>query len=395
MQIDTAGTYTLKYTAEDTCGNITEVTREVVAEQISYRTVLYTDGTFIINEKSTDQTANEALHGVATNVYDPLDATHNYVFSTSEIRPWHSVARNVLSVEVGSEIQPTSMAYWFSYFTHCESIDFSNIDTSGVTSMAYLFLQYGAYATNDTAFDFSSFDTSTVQNMERMFAECYKLKALDLSSFSTVSATNMGGMFSLCNELVSLTLTNFDTSKVTDMSNMFADCYKLQSLDLSSFDTSNVTLMQSMFEDCQAITSLDISNFDTRKVTKMQAMFLSCVELTSLILGNFDTARVTNMSEMFSDCTKLPTLDLSSFNTSNVTNMREMFYRCFVMRTIYASSNFVVTSVGSSTNMFGNMSTNLVGGAGTTWASSNPTDKTYAHIDGGTADPGYFTLKSA
>ena len=68
MQIDTAGTYTLKYTAEDECGNVTEVEREVVAEQISYRTVLYTDGTFIINEKDSDQAANEALHGVATHV---------------------------------------------------------------------------------------------------------------------------------------------------------------------------------------------------------------------------------------------------------------------------------------------------------------------------------------
>ena len=37
--------------------------------------------------------------------------------------------------------------------------------------------------------------------------------------------------------------------------------------------------------------------------------------------------------------------------------------------------------------------TNLVGGAGTTYNSSK-IDKTYARIDGGTSNPGYFTLKT-
>ena len=35
--------------------------------------------------------------------------------------------------------------------------------------------------------------------------------------------------------------------------------------------------------------------------------------------------------------------------------------------------------------------TSLVGGAGTTYSSLNPADKTYARVDGGTANPGYFT----
>ena len=39
-------------------------------------------------------------------------------------------------------------------------------------------------------------------------------------------------------------------------------------------------------------------------------------------------------------------------------------------------------------------SSNLVGGAGTTYNSSF-VDKTYARIDGGTSSPGYFTLKNS
>ena len=36
-----------------------------------------------------------------------------------------------------------------------------------------------------------------------------------------------------------------------------------------------------------------------------------------------------------------------------------------------------------------------MGGQGTTWNSSNPMDKTYAHVDGGPSNPGYFTDKNA
>ena len=61
MHFDQDGTYNLVYTAEDECGNKTLAER--VVEVFTVRTALYPDGTFIINEKSTDQASNEALHG--------------------------------------------------------------------------------------------------------------------------------------------------------------------------------------------------------------------------------------------------------------------------------------------------------------------------------------------
>ena len=101
------------------------------------------------------------------------------------------------------------------------------------------------------------------------------------------------------------------------------------------------------------------------------------------------------MNQLFSGCTSLTSLDLSSFNTSNVTiKMSSMFYNCYNLRTIYVGSGWSTAAVTSSTNMFFNC-TSLVGGQGTTWNESNPTDKTYAHIDGGTSNPGYFTAKNA
>ena len=290
MVFDEAGTYQIEYTATDECGNTTNAERTVIVEEPP-RTVLYTDGTLIINELSRDIEANIAEHGQPTNVYDPFDPNGDtdvkkYIFTSYLQRPWNSQESSVISVEIGSNIQPTSTAYWFYGMENCTSIDLTGLNTSAVTNM------------------------------------------------------------------------------------------------------------NSMFNYCQALTSLDVSNFNTSAVTNMNGMFSACRALTSLDVSSFNTSAVTNMSSMFAACRALTSLDVSSFNTSAVTNMDVMFQNCQSLTRLYASANFVVTQVSSSNNMFANMSTNLVGGAGTVWSSSNPYDKTYAHIDGGVSDPGYFTAKS-
>ena len=86
---------------------------------------------------------------------------------------------------------------------------------------------------------------------------------------------------------------------------------------------------------------------------------------------------------------RLTSLDLSSFNTSQVTNMTIMFNSCSNLRTIYVGSGWSTAAVTSSGYMFTDCAS-LVGGKGTTYDASH-VDKTYAHIDGGTSNPGYFT----
>jgi len=124
----------------------------------------------------------------------------------------------------------------------------------------------------------------------------------------------------------------------------------------------------------------------------MGHMFEVCVSLQLLNLANFNTSNATNMANMFSGCTSLQAVNLESFDTSKVTNMYCMFRLCKNLVTIYVSTNFIVDLVQDSNYMFMDC-TNLVGGAGTTYAVANPQDKTYARIDGGITDPGYFTLK--
>ena len=270
-----------------------------------------------------------------------------------------------------------SMAYMFSN-SQALRIDLSNFNTSSVYNMEDMFFNSKA-----TSLDLSSFDASKVTLMNSMFSGS-QATALDLSNFDTSNVFDMNSMFAN-SQVKSLDLSSFDTSKVENMSSMFYNS-KATALDLSSFNTSNVTLMSGMFQKSQTLV-LNLENFDTSNVTNMDFMLANSMA-TSIDLSNFNTSNVINMYAMFAE-SQAKTLDLSNFNTSNVTNMSYMFYSATNLKTIYISDKFNTGSVTTSTNMFYNC-TNLVGGAGTKYNSSY-IDKTYAHIDGGTSNPGYFT----
>ena len=273
----------------------------------------------------------------------------------------------------------TSMSYMFTN-SQATILDISNVNTSNVINMESMLCN-----TEATTLDLSNFNTSKVTNMDRMFSSS-KATALDLSNFNTNKVTYMSNMFSSSKATI-LDLSNFDTSNVTSMGSMFDNSQATEIKGLSTFNTSKVTNMVSMFEYSKA-TTLDLSNFDTSNVTSMSSMFYSSQATEIKGLSTFDTSKVTNMNSMFRG-SQATTLDVSNFNTSNVTNMGYMFNNVKNLKTIYASDKFIIDSVTSSSNMFYNC-TNLVGGAGTTYNSSY-VDKTYARIDGGTSNPGYFT----
>ena len=260
------------------------------------------------------------------------------------------------------------------------TLDLSHFDTSKVTNMGGMFQHSQA-----TTLDLSNFDTSNVTNMQCMLCDS-QATTIDVSHFDTSNVTNMNSMF-WNSKAITIGVSHFDTSKVTNMNVMFGNS-QATTIDVSHFDTSNVTNMQGMFQHSQA-TIIDVSNFDTSNVTNMQCMFCDSKAAT-LDLSHFDTSNVTNMQGMFWK-SQATTLDVSHFDTSNVTNMEVMFAYMTNLKTIYASSKFVTTSVTSSTSMF-EKSANLVGGAGTKYNKSY-LDKTYARIDGGTSNPGYFTEK--
>ena len=279
-----------------------------------------------------------------------------------------------------SNFDTSNVTNMYSMFegSQATTLDVSNFDTSKVTDMGWMFK-----GNKSTTVDVSKFDTSNVTNMSNMFSNS-QATTLDVSNFNTSNVTNMSDMFSN-SQATTLDVSNFNTSKVTNMSYMFWNS-KSTMLDVSNFNTSNVTNMSYMFYYSQA-TTLDVSNFNTSKVTNMSYMFWNS-KSTMLDVSNFNTSNVTNMSYMFSG-SKATTLDLNNFDTSKVTNMSYMFSSSTNLKTIYVSNKFNTDKVTSSTYMFYGC-TKLIGGAGTKYNSSY-VDKTYAHIDGGTSRPGYFT----
>ena len=359
---------------------------------------------------------------VLTFYYDNQKVTRSGMsiglFTAADEREWDEQCENIVKVEFDGSFANcttiTSTSYWFygfknltnikdlenlktdnvedmSYmFFWCESLtslDVSNFNTSKVTDMGALFWRCSSL----TNLDVSGFDTSNATNMSEMFFDCSSLISLDVSGFDTSNATNIEGIFWNCESLTSLDVSGFDTSKATDMSSMFYGCQSLTSLDVSGFDTSNAITLDYMFADCESLTNLDVSGFDTSKATRMASMFggyWGCSNLVNLDLSNFNTANVTDMYEMFRNCSSLVSLDLSSFNTANVNNMHQMFLSCSSLTTIYVGEGWTTENVTTS-EMFKHCP-DLVGGRGTTY-DANHIGIEYAHIDGGTSNPGYLT----
>ena len=302
-----------------------------------------------------------------TFYYDNERGNRGYVITPNEDPEFRSQGRSATKVIFDasfSNARPTTTKNWFNLFISLEVIEgLENLNTSEVTDMS------------------------------SMFSDCRELTALDVSRFDTQSVTDMSGMFRDCRKLTALDVSHFNTGNVTDMGGMFSRCSGLTSLDVTGFNTENVTDMCYMFYGCSGLKSIDVSGFKTENVTNMYYMFAGCSGLTSLDVTGFKTDNVTSMSSMFSGCSGLTSLDLSGFNTGNVESMNGMFQHCSSLTTIYAGDRWSTAEVQYGGDMF-NGCTSLVGGAGTRYDESH-IDHTYAHIDGGSDNPGYFTAAGA
>ena len=156
------------------------------------------------------------------------------------------------------------------------------------------YISFRSYKGDNLDYELSNLDTSKVTDMSFMFYLCSNLNSLNLSKFNTSNVTNMSYMFEGCSKIKSLNLSNLDTSKVTDMRNMFNANTNLNSINLSSFNTSKVTNMSSMFYNSPDIEKIDISSFTSESLTSNSEMFRFCSNLTILIINNPNVFKMTN-----------------------------------------------------------------------------------------------------
>ena len=299
----------------------------------------------------------------------------------------------------------------FASFTTLTDIDTDKFDTSRVKYMSYMFSR--CYSLEEI--DLSSWDTSSLVNTTGLFSRCTSLKELDLTAWDTSKVTAMGNMFSNCTSLTSLNISTFNTSNVTDMNEMFFYASSLETLNVSSFNTSNVYFMTHMFAGCESLKELDVSNFDTSKIDSLDGMFYGCKSLKVLDLRSFDTREVESMAGTFKDCDNLELIIMTSFETPKLRDLDDYsrghatagyallddnndyqddhifagtFRNSPKLSRIVVSDKWVTTLFQSNDYPF-NENTSLVGEKGTAYVQGN-NRTTYAHIDGGVQNPGYF-----
>ena len=351
-----------------------------------------------------------------------------------------------------SNYNPTTTARWFENCSNLTTIDgIENLNTSKVTTM---YCMFSACKNRLTELNLSAFNTAKVTDMRLMFNQCTNLKTIKVGSgWTTNAVTQSTEMFNNCTSLVggegtaynasyidktracidggtsspgyltedkpeayavytsdNTTLTFYydyhkaeRTGQIFKISTLFIDTGGLPNYYYSSvYDSITTVVFDNSFADARPVngrymfrrmlklnTFIGLNNFNTSEITNMYGMFYDSAGLTSLDLSSFDTSKVTNMAAMFYYCNALTSLDLSSFDTSNVTNMNVMFYKCQNLRNIYVGDDWDISKVEFSNDMF-NGCYSLVGSAGTTYDVSH-TDASYAHIDGGTSNPGYLS----
>ena len=209
--------------------------------------------------------------------------------------PWSSYASEITEVDIdgGGVVKAQgSLAYMFSGLKNLTTIKgLSNLQTSNITSIAYLF--YGCNSLKSLSTDdlkiLTHFDAGTPISMNSLFTGCYSLTKLNLPyNFVTQSVTDISHMFDGCTNLNSIQgLDKFNTSSVTDMSYMFRWDYEMKDLNLSNFVTSKVTNMKEMFNkgSGNSFEKLDLQKFNMSNVTDTTDMFANNNKLSELSLS--------------------------------------------------------------------------------------------------------------
>ena len=259
---------------------------------------------------------------------------------------------------LGMNIKYSALAKYFRGWTALKTVVFNNLNTSGCTSLGFLF--YNCTELTSVTFGGPFTISPSLTNVSHMFHDCKKLTSVNMEYLTGVtSSVNMAYTFYSCQSLQSVKIP---FTVVSSLNYTFGYCRSLTSLDFTNTTFTNigagyafycctnlksitfaagcsVTTAAYMFGSCSALESLDISNIDFSNVTTTYNMFTSCSKLKTII-GGLNTigetaGKLTDMSWMFTQCYALESVAFSSsIDTSKVTNFSHMFYNCTGLQTL-------------------------------------------------------------
>ena len=286
----------------------TEIAKIVVEIMpvLDSETVLYEDGTFIINELTYKRAENQRKHGAILNTYPSLGKENDYVMQDSKTVLWGEDASNIKHVEIGSYIKPISTAYWFFNCYNLETFDSVNLDMSDCNSTYMMFYCAGKNVT--TAFKLTGideWDVSNVTNFAGMFNQAgygaTEWDVGDLGKWQTKSAENISNMFYRAgfysNKWDIGDIGSWDVSKVKyfistfDAAGNYASTWHVG--DLSSWKMDSAIDVSNMFAGAgyyaESWNIGDLSNWNISNVTNIEGMFKNAGRIAKEInLGSFD-----------------------------------------------------------------------------------------------------------
>ena len=227
----------------------------------------------------------------------------------------------------------TSLITDMSYLFHkTERKDFEGIedwDTSNVEDMSFMF--FGEIDFNHTL---NNWNVSNVKNMSGMFQAAIKFNQ-PLDKWDTSNVINMKGMFSLA-KTFNQNINNWNVSKVEDLSYMFWEC-DLFNQPLNDWDVSNVKTMEGTFRRAYKFNQ-PLYKWDTSNVRTMSFMF-NYAKAFNQPLDKWNTKNLKKMYSMFEYAKNYDCYDsLANWNLSKVSDIRnfctndERFYEKLPLR---------------------------------------------------------------
>ena len=353
------------------------------------RALLLTDGTLEFNYLTT---RSSTLGGTIVAAYDVPSAA----LTSAGDQPWYSVRASITKVVFHSSFSSagfTNCAFWFSgLYNLVEVVGFEAL--SGMTNATYLFSSCSSlesiYATSFV---------NSISSASMMFYGCSKLVGgtdgfvPSNTSAASVCKLGTGGVLTdPGNDIREWCKVYFYTDgSVVFTANGLVDANKTLRasgrLCVSALYKTSGLLPGNANKNL--MTSVEFaSDMSTFTYVNMNYWLYSLTNVTS-VTGIGNLANVREMQYAFASCSGLTSLDFRGFDPSHLTSLYMTFGSCSSLVTIYADSTWVLPSSGlSGSQTFYNCNA-LVGGNGTTYASSRA-GYTYMRIDAA-GQVGYLT----
>lgn len=254
----------------------------------------------------------------ATRVYTGIE-------NSRSTQPWRDVAERIASVSVADAgVAPKSLYAWFFGCSSLTSADLHDLDTSGTTTMAFMFSRASALE----SLDLSMLDTSSCTDFSDVFQDCTSLKEIDMTGWDTSKGTTFAQMLFNCKSLGHVDLSPLDTSSAVSFRQMLYGCSSLAEVDLSGFKTSKATTFASMLNGCSSLTRVDVTGFDLSFAKDLSMFFFNCKSLEEADLATTGMSKVTTLYGAFGGCSSLRSVDVSALDVASVANFAYCFSGC-------------------------------------------------------------------